>query len=188
MGFLGKCKSLKLYISFRLRGVPPEVLAKAGPGFECGWGAFFRPGEDIRIGSNVFIGRNVHIAAPCVIKDYVLVGSNVAFVGGDHRFDFPSVLLRESGRGEIKPIVVEEDVWIGHGCVILCGTHIGQGSIIGAGSVVTKDIPPCTVWGGAPAIFLKERFRSEHDKNVHLLYLKDRMTWPPETDSQVMLE
>ena len=58
-------------------------------------------------------------------------------------------------------IVVGNDVWIGRNSVILPGVHIGDGAIIAAQSVVTRDVPPYTVWGGNPARFLKERFSPE---------------------------
>jgi len=166
--------NLRNYVSLRLRGVPSEIIRRAGPGFSCGWGAFFRPGEDIIIGSNVFIGRNVHIASPSIIKDDVMLASYVAFVGGDHRYDQESILINAGGRGDIKPIIVEEDVWIGHGAIILSGVKVERGSIIAAGSIVSKDIPACTIWGGNPARFIKYRFDTEKDTSSHLSFLHQR--------------
>ena len=55
-------------------------------------------------------------------------------------------------------IVVDDDVWIGYGATILSGVHIGQGAIIAAGSVVTKDVPPYAIVGGVPAKIIKYRF------------------------------
>ncbi len=162
------------YISLFRRGVPLGVARSAGHGFSCGRGSFFRPGENIQIGKNVFMGLCVHIAAPCVIKDDVLLASYVAFVGGDHSFDHAGLLLNSSGRSEMPPIVVEEDVWIGHGVVVLTGVKIGRGAIIGAGSVVTQDVPPCTIWGGVPARRLRDRFDTESKTATHLAFLDSR--------------
>ena len=78
----------------------------------------------------------------------------------------------EQERGDDGFCYVEDDVWIGHGVIIVGGIKIGKGSIIAAGSVVTKDIPSCEIWGGVPAIKLKNRFNSEADKQNHLDYLK----------------
>ena len=61
------------------------------------------------------------------------------------------------GRTEIKPIVIGDDVWIGSRSLIMKGVHIGNGAIIGAGSVVTKDVPPYEIWAGNPAHFIKSR-------------------------------
>ena len=58
-------------------------------------------------------------------------------------------------------IIVEDDVWIGSNCVILSGVKIGKGSIVGAGSVVTKDVEPYSIVGGSPAKLIKYRFSAE---------------------------
>jgi acetyltransferase-like isoleucine patch superfamily enzyme len=162
------------YIKLRLKGVPDEVAQAAGKGFYCGSDAHFRPGEDIVIGENVFMGTHIHIASPCLIKDDSMLASYVALVGGDHRFDQPAVLIRDSGRGTIRRIVIEEDVWIGHGSIILGGVNVGRGAIIAAGSVVSKNVPPVEVWGGIPARFIKNRFASEEQAATHLAFLERR--------------
>lgn len=58
-------------------------------------------------------------------------------------------------------IIVDDDVWIGYGAIILSGVHISQGAIIAAGAVVTKDVPPYAIVGGVPANILKYRFSKE---------------------------
>ena len=65
--------------------------------------------------------------------------------------------MRSSGREYAKPIVIGEDVWVGGGVVICPGVTIGDRSVIGAGSVVTKDVPAFEVWGGIPAVKLRDR-------------------------------
>jgi acetyltransferase-like isoleucine patch superfamily enzyme len=154
--------------------VPLEVIRAAGSGFYCGPGGFFRPHEAIRIGRNVFIGSCAHIAAPCDIRDDVMLASYVAVVGGDHRFDEVGVLLRLGGRGNMPLVVIEEDAWVGHGAILLAGTRIGRGAIVAAGSVVTSEVPPCEIWGGIPARCLKPRFAAESDMQRHLAYLVTR--------------
>ena len=67
----------------------------------------------------------------------------------------------ESGRGDQYDIVVEDDVWIGHGAIILTPARIGRGAIVAAGSVVTKDVPPYAIVGGVPAKLLRMRFTPE---------------------------
>ena len=69
-------------------------------------------------------------------------------------------------------LIIEDDVWIGHGAIILAGVQIGKGSIVAAGSVVTKDIPPCEIWGGNPAKKIKDRFDSEEAKIKHIEWLE----------------
>ncbi len=168
-------RTVKKYFSLRFRqGVPAEILKNAGEGFICGTGSLFRRNEKIIIGANVYMGNFVHISAPCIIGNDVLLASRVAFVGGDHRFDIPGVLMNASGRDVMKPIIVEDDTWIGHGSIVLTGITIHRGSIVAAGSLVNKDIPPCTIYGGVPARYIRERFSTEHAKDAHLLFLETR--------------
>lgn len=161
-------------LACRWHGVPASVLQQAGSGFYCGCQAFFRPNESIRIGANVFMGNHVHIASPCEIRDDVMLASYVALVGGDHKFDVPGILLRSAGRETLRPIVIEEDAWIGHGAVLLGGVRIGRGAIVAAGSVVTTDVPPCMIWGGVPARLLKPRFSTPDGVTRHLAFLAER--------------
>ena len=109
-------------------------------------------------GKNVYFGRNCHLGADIIVGSNILIGSAVSFVGGDHKWDDPGVLIFFSGRDIYKKVVICNDVWIGHGSIIMHGVTIGEGSIIAAGSVVTKDVLPYHVVGGNPARFLKLRF------------------------------
>ncbi len=65
--------------------------------------------------------------------------------------------MREQGYSEEKQIVVGDDVWLGYGAIILPGVTIGDGAIIGAGTVVTKDVPPYAIVGGNPAKVIRFR-------------------------------
>jgi acetyltransferase-like isoleucine patch superfamily enzyme len=56
-----------------------------------------------------------------------------------------------------EEIIVEDDVWIGTSCIVIKGVTIGKGSIVAAGSLVNKSIPPFQIWGGVPAKFIKNR-------------------------------
>ena len=105
---------------------------------------------------------------------YCSIAKNVVFLlGGGHDYQnmmsFP--LRNKLSRGEINesvskgPIVVDDDVWIGYGATILSGVHIGQGAVIGAGSVVAKDIPPYAIYAGGRII----KYRFEEDVRKELL-------------------
>jgi len=93
---------------------------------------------------SVIIGNNVNIAAFCFIVDF------------NHKFTDISVPIDTQGYTS-RPIKIGNDVWIGAHVIILPGVTIGNGSVIGAGSVVTKDIPPYTVAAGTPAKFITKR-------------------------------
>ena len=101
------------------------------------------------------------------------MASRVIFTGKhDRGFDVPCQTIWNGERGVVQRTIVEDDVWIGHGAIILAGVRIGKGSIVAAGSVVTKDIPPCEIWGGNPANKIKDRFDSEEAKNKHIEWLE----------------
>ena len=108
-------------------------------------------GSDCKISSHTFICEGVHIA------DKVFVGHGVTFVN-----DLYPEAVRADGNMQteadwkVVPTYVEERASIGSNSTILCGITIGQNAIIGAGSVVTKDVPSNQVWAGNPARFLRK--------------------------------
>ena len=131
------------------------------------------PHKDVTIGDRVQFGPNCKIQCDIEFGNSILMASNVAFVGkDDHITNIPGKTIWNSGRGDSRKTVVGNDVWIGHGAVIVAGVHIGDGAIVAAGSVVVKDVEPCTIVGGNPARFIKNRFATEEEKEVHLQYLK----------------
>ncbi|WP_417171784.1 DapH/DapD/GlmU-related protein, partial [Alistipes putredinis] len=82
----------------------------------------------------------------------------VMFIAYSHSWDDRTVPIMEQDCYDAS-ILVEDDVWIGHGATILAGVRIGQGAIVAAGAVVNKDVPPYAIVGGVPAKILK--FRNE---------------------------
>ena len=127
------------------------------------------PHHDVAFGSHVQFGPNCIIQCDIEFKNYILVASNVAFIGrDDHITDIPGQSIWNSGRGDTCKTHVGNDVWIGHGAIILAGVTIGDGAIVAAGAVVTKDVPTCTVVGGNPAHVIKDRFESSLYKEIHI--------------------
>lgn len=113
----------------------------------------------------LFIGNNCYIGCFCIISSHrgtVRIGNNVMLANGvllepaNHRFDDLTKPMRLQGHN-VGRIIIEDDVWIGDNCVILKDVKIGRGSVIGAGSVVTKDVEPYSVVGGVPAKLIKKR-------------------------------
>lgn len=132
----------------------------------------FAKGMDIQIGNNVQFGIYSDIASNVHFGNNILLAGSVHFVGRyDHTYSDPGKTIWEGGRGNNGTTIVEDDVWIGAGAIILSGVRIGAGSIIAAGSVVTKDVPPCEIWGGNPAKKIRDRFESDIDKNLHMDFL-----------------
>ncbi|MBN2331322.1 MAG: acyltransferase [Candidatus Aenigmarchaeota archaeon] len=147
-----------------------------------GWGIFLRyfvyssllkgcgKGSTVGEGVKILFPRRVSIGDYTSLQDYcfldarggisigswVRTGPRAMFLTSSHRFDSPGKPIKKQGL-VIKPIAVEDDVFIGAGAIILPGVRIGKGSVIAAGAVVTKDVPRYTVVGGVPAIAIKER-------------------------------
>ena len=125
----------------------------------------------ISLGNDVYIGPGANFSSitSITIGNKVMIAPNVIIRGGDHNtqeigsymFDV-KIKLPEND----LPINIEDDVWIGSGAIILKGVTIGTGSIVAAGAVVKKDVPPYTIVGGVPAKILKYRF-SENDLIEH---------------------
>jgi acetyltransferase-like isoleucine patch superfamily enzyme len=116
------------------------------------------------LGVGLEIGDNVGIAQNCFIqvRGNVTIGNNVIFGPGvyvfseNHNFDDPDLPVVVQGETR-KGVTIEEGVWIGSRAIILDGVNIGKNSIVAAGSVVNKDIPPYSIAGGVPAKVIKER-------------------------------
>jgi len=117
-----------------------------------------RPGAQIRIGDKTRIhGTCIHAYQSVVIGKNCLIAANCQiFDGNGHDISFPDVENRINTTGTSKPIVIEDSVWIGANSIVLPGVTIGQGSVISANSVVTKDIPKMVVAGGNPAQIIKD--------------------------------
>ena len=103
------------------------------------------------------------------IGSYCSIAPNTTFIcGGNHNerlistYPFKAVVKGDPTDAVTNgPIVVDDDVWIGYGVTVLSGVHIGQGAVIAAGAVVTKNVPPYAVVGGVPAKIIKYRFEPE---------------------------
>ena len=131
------------------------------------------PHKDITFGRNVQLGENCIIACDIQFGNNVLCAHNVVFTGkDDHLYSEVGLTMWDAPRGDTAKTYVGSDVWVGQGAIVLGGVHLGDGCIIAAGSVVTKSVPPCEIWGGNPARKIKERFQSEYDKTEHLRFLK----------------
>lgn len=105
-------------------------------------------GKNITIGRDVFINSGCHFQdqGGITIGDGSLIGHNVVLATINH--DLSPLNNREN---HYKPIVIEDHVWVGSNATILQGVTVGRWSVVAAGAVVTKDVPPFTVVGGVPA-------------------------------------
>jgi maltose O-acetyltransferase len=120
-------------------------------------GAYFGSGCLVEIGDNSGIGVDCHVPANIRIGNDVMMGPDVLIIGRNHRFDDVNIPMRLQRFKDAPPVVIEDDVWLGARVIILPGIRIGRGSIIGAGAVVTKDVPSFAICAGNPARVKKFR-------------------------------
>lgn len=148
---------------------------------ECGKDVYLE-GNSYFSNKYIHIGNDVSIRTYCRIqssKAHIYIGNHVSITSfvtinaGNHRIDIPGKIIREVKMEEKLPendkdIVIEDDVWIGMGASILNGVRIGRGSVIGAGAIVTKDVPPYSIYTGSPSLKIRPRFNNdqiiEHEK------------------------
>jgi acetyltransferase-like isoleucine patch superfamily enzyme len=109
---------------------------------------------DLIIGDYTRVGIGNTIIGPVTIGNHVNLAQQVTVTALNHNYEDASKLMDEQGI-TTRPVVIEDDVWIGAGSIILPGVTIGRHAIVGAGSVVTHDVPPFTVSVGSPARVVK---------------------------------
>ena len=117
-------------------------------------------GHDSSVQSDTFIvgyGGKDDEKGRITIGNYVRIAGHCMIVGANHRFDRLDIPIHQQGMSEPKGVVIEDDVWIASNCVLLPGVRIGTGSVVGAGSIVTKDIPPRSIAVGNPAHVIRTR-------------------------------
>lgn len=112
-------------------------------------------GKNVRLGKGVFVNSNVNFGgiAPVTIGRYSLISPNVQLLTVTHPVD-PTE--RQQWAFWAKPITIGENVWIGASVIVCAGVTIGDHSVIGAGSVVTRDIPACVLAAGNPCRVIRE--------------------------------
>lgn len=132
--------------------------------FKSGSSSFVWDSVHIDSPSKLIIGNNVSINRGCILNaageisilDDVLIGPEVIIYSQNHIYKSLEIKINE--QGYIKSsVLIKENVWIGARSIILPGVKIGCNSIIGAGSIVTKDVPPNCIFAGNPARLIKHR-------------------------------
>lgn len=141
----------------RMRSWVGKVLFDAcGMNVNIERGADFGTGQGISIGHNSGIGINAKIRGPLSIGDDVMMGPDVMILTSNHNISKQHI-MRIQGDSAPRPVRIGDDVWIGARVIILPGVTVGKGAVIGAGAVVSKDVPDYAIVGGVPAIIIKYR-------------------------------
>ncbi|HEY4285032.1 MAG TPA: acyltransferase [Chthoniobacterales bacterium] len=149
---------------------PPDFFSGDARGLRCGRGIFISPGARIIVGrteakiGSLEIGNfffvNHYAVIDChyriVIGDRVMIGPHTYIGDFDHDLS-PGTYMADGTRGRFAEIIIGNDVWIGANAVVLKGVTIGDGAVVGAGAVLTSDVPPGAVVAGNPAKVIKMR-------------------------------
>ena len=117
---------------------------------------FFQRGGEISIGTGSGWGVNCLVHGPLEIGDKVMMGPDVVILTHTHNIDRTDIPMGDQG-SRIEKVTIGNDVWIGMRSIIMPGVKIGNGAVIGAGAVVTKDVPDYAIVGGVPARIIKFR-------------------------------
>ena len=134
-----------------------KIFKSCGKNVNIERGASFGNGFELEIGDNSGIGRYCHIPPNIKIGKDVMMAPNVFIFHANHNTDRIDIPMRNQGMSLKEPVVIEDDVWIGRGVFIMAGKKVSRGSIIAAGSVVTKNFPQYNIIGGNPAKIIKSR-------------------------------
>ncbi len=128
--------------------------------------------KDFCLGKYSFINKGCFIGPKVSCGNYVMFGPYVVIAGSDHAFDVIGQPMYFSGRQEVDETKIGNDVWIGANSCIKAGVSIGEGAIIGMGSVVLKDVKPYSIVAGNPAKFIRMRF-DEFEIEAHSKKISD---------------
>ncbi|MBP5426667.1 MAG: acyltransferase [Clostridiales bacterium] len=147
-----------LKISRKIRGfLCKKIFKSCGKNVNIERGVFFGNGGEICLGDNSGIGINARLSGPIEIGKDVMMGPDVIIYTKNHNYSDINVPMIKQGSTAKDKVVIEDDVWIGARVIILKGVHIRKGAVVGAGSVVTKDVLENEVVAGNPARLIKKR-------------------------------
>lgn len=132
-----------------------RIISHCGKGVNIEHGAYFTP--ELSIGDRSGVGIDCEIYGPVTIGKDVMMGPECIIYTSGHNHDRTDIPMMDQGSSEIKPVSIGDDVWLGRRVMIMPGVKIGNGCIIGAGAVVTKDIPDYSIAAGVPARVVKSR-------------------------------
>lgn len=159
---------------------------KIGRNFHVARGVFLWAKNELTIGDDFYIGKYSIIETDCRIGNGVIIANHVGIVGRyDHNYQQIGMLVRNAScirdvdynwKGLDSLTEIGDDVWIGFGSIVMGGVKIANGTIIGAGSVVTHDTEPYSIYAGVPAKKIRDRFDSKEDLEAHLLSLSKKQT------------
>ena len=141
-----------------------NIFESMGQNVNIERGVYFASGSGVEIGDFSGMGENCRVPVNIKIGCDVMIGPDVLIIGQNHNHKNLEIPMRLQGSINAPPVVIGDDVWIGARVIILPGLVIGKGSIIAAGAVVTKDMPPFAICAGNPAGVIK--LRTDKEMNI----------------------
>ncbi|MCI0521781.1 MAG: N-acetyltransferase [Chloroflexi bacterium] len=141
-------KDVKIYSFVNMYGCEVDDESKIG--------AFVEIQKGVKIGKRVKISSHTFICEGVTIEDYVFIGHGVMFINDRYpRAANPDGTLQTEADWAVVPTLIKRGASVGSNATILCGVTVGEGAIVGAGSVVTHDVPAHTIVAGNPARILR---------------------------------
>jgi len=145
-------------ISYYLRRIIfKQILFKCGKKILVLKNAYVGDGSRLSIGDRSYIGLNARLGGKITIGSDVIMGPDVVIMTASHEYKDSQIPINQQGNIEEKEVIIGDDVWIGTRSILMPGVIIGDHSIIGAGSVVTKSFPKYSILAGSPAKIIKNR-------------------------------
>lgn len=133
-----------------------KIMALGGNPAMVSKNVYIANGKRVKFGTGCRINENVYIEAAEIGND-VLVAPGVSILSRMHTHERVDMPMSMQGYEDEKTVSIGSDVWLGRNAIVLPGVNIGDGCIIAAGAVVTKDVQSYTIVGGVPAKFIKAR-------------------------------
>ena len=137
------------------RNTAKHVLKYCGEHVNIEQKAHFTP--EVSIDDYSGIGVSCEINGPVTIGKHVMMGPEVVIYTANHKIDDINITMDLQGGTKPEEVIIGDDVWIGRRAIIMPGVHIGNGSVIGEGAVVTHDVPEYAIVGGVPAKIIRKR-------------------------------
>lgn len=145
-------------------GILKKLARRCGERVSFERGCVIRHWDNLEIGNDVCINEhcNINAAGGIRIGNDVAIAHQSTIVSANHTWDDPRLTIPDNPV-RLSATIIEDDVWIGCGCRILAGVTIGPRSIVGAGAVVSRDVPPGWLVGGIPARPIKEIMKASEN-------------------------
>jgi maltose O-acetyltransferase len=128
----------------------------------------FGSGRNIEMGGNSGIGANTEIPSDTIIGKNVMLSRRCFVLHRNHEFSRIDIPIIKQGFKETKKLIIEDDCWIGLNSILTPGRHVSKGTIVGMGSVLTKDFPEYSIVGGNPAKLIKSRLTQAEVEKIQI--------------------